>query len=121
MYVCMYVCMYINVCIYIYIYEYTHINKHIGPAAFAAPAAAAQVAAGQDLTDTGNLRTNIMDFRVFDSSRILILRGGLLMSKGNFPEDLSQAILVGIMLVGRLGVATNRHRRNGYLAQRVRT
>ena len=27
------------------------------------------------------------------------------MSIGNFPEDLSQAILVGIILVGRLGVS----------------
>ena len=27
------------------------------------------------------------------------------MSVGNFPESLSQAMLVGIMLVGRLGVA----------------
>ena len=55
-------------------------------------------------TDTANLRTNIMDFREFDSSRILILRGGTLMSIGNSLESLSQAILVGIMLVGRLGV-----------------
>ena len=48
--------------------------------------------------------TKIMDFRGFDSSRILILRGGIPRPKGNFPESLSQAILVGIMLVGRLGV-----------------
>ena len=34
----------------------------------------------------------------------LIIRGGILMSIGDFPESLSQAILVGIMLVGRLGV-----------------
>ena len=53
---------------------------------------------------TANLRTSIMDFRGFDSSIILILRGGILMSIGDFLEDLSQAILVGIMLVGRLGV-----------------
>ena len=49
--------------------------------------------------------TNIMDFRGFDSSIILILRGGIRMSIGDFPECLSHAILVGIMLVGRLGVA----------------
>ena len=30
------------------------------------------------------------------------------MSIGNFPESLSQAILVGRFLVGRLGVATSR-------------
>ena len=52
-----------------------------------------------------NLRTKIVDFRGFDSSRILKLRGGIIMSLGNFPERLSQAILVGIILVGRLGVA----------------
>ena len=53
---------------------------------------------------TANLRADILDFRGFDSSIILILRGGILMSMGDFPESLSQAILVGIMLVGRLGV-----------------
>ena len=57
-----------------------------------------------DCYTTANLPTNIMDFGGFDSSIILMLRGGLLMSIGNFLESLSQAILVGIMLVGRLGV-----------------
>ena len=52
-----------------------------------------------------NLRTKILDFRGFHSSRILISRGGTLMSLGNLPESLSQRILVGIILVGRLGVA----------------
>ena len=51
-----------------------------------------------------DLRTNIMEFRGLDSSIILILRGGIPRPKGDFPESLSQAILVGIMLVGRLGV-----------------
>ena len=45
-----------------------------------------------------------MEFRGFDSSIILIIRGGILMSIGDFLESLSHAILVGIMLVGRLGV-----------------
>ena len=53
-------------------------------------------------SSTPNLPTNIMDFRGFDSSTILILKGGILI--GDFPERLSQTILVGIMLVGRLGV-----------------
>ena len=53
---------------------------------------------------TANLRTKILDFRGFDSSIILIIRGGILMTIGDFPENLSQAILAGIMLVGRLGV-----------------
>ena len=54
---------------------------------------------------TANLCTKIPGFRGFDSSRILILRGGILMSIGNFSESLSQQIFVGIILVGRLGVA----------------
>ena len=53
---------------------------------------------------TANLRTKILDLRGFDSSIILILRCGILMSIGNFLEVLSQEILVGIILVGRLGV-----------------
>ena len=55
---------------------------------------------------TANLRTKILDFRGFDSSRILILRGGILMSIGDFPEVLSHIILVGMILVGRLGIHT---------------
>ena len=47
---------------------------------------------------------NIMDFRGFDSSIILIIRGGIPRPMGNSPESLSQAILVGVILVGRLGV-----------------
>ena len=42
---------------------------------------------------TANLRTNIMGFRGFDSSTILILRGGILASVGILPEFLRQAIL----------------------------
>ena len=37
-------------------------------------------------------------------TQALMLRGGILMSIGDFLESLSQAILVGIMLAGRLGV-----------------
>ena len=51
-----------------------------------------------------NLRTKILDFRGFDSSVILMFSGGSIMSIGNVPESLSQAIFVGIILVGRLGV-----------------
>ena len=50
---------------------------------------------------TANLRTHIMDFRGFDSNVILILRGGIPGPLGDFLESLSQAILVGIILVGR--------------------
>ena len=52
---------------------------------------------------TAHLPTNIVDLRGFDSSIMLFLRGGILMSIRNFPDNLSQAFLVGIMLVGRLG------------------
>ena len=54
---------------------------------------------------TADLRTKTLDFRGFDSSRILILRGGILMSIGNFPERFSRATFVGMILVGRLDVA----------------
>ena len=53
---------------------------------------------------TANLRTKIMDFRGFDSSAILILRGGIPRPIGSLPESLRQAILVWIILVGRLDV-----------------
>ena len=51
--------------------------------------------------------TKILDFGGFDSSIILMLRGGT--SIGNFPEMLSQQIL-GMISKGRLGV-TRRSRR----------
>ena len=56
---------------------------------------------------TANLPTNIVDFGGFDSSIILILRGGIPRPIVNFPEGLSQAMLVGVMLVGGLGVQKN--------------
>ena len=43
---------------------------------------------------TANTPTNIVDFRGFDSSVILILRGGIPRFIGNFRESLSQAMLV---------------------------
>ena len=61
---------------------------------------------GNLVMETGckaNSPTKIMDFRGFDSSIILILMGGLPRPLGNFPESLTQAILVGIILVGKLG------------------
>ena len=39
-----------------------------------------------------NLRTKIIDFRRFHSSRILILRGRIPGPRGNFPESLSRPI-----------------------------
>ena len=52
---------------------------------------------------TANLPTNIVDFKGLDSSIVLIQRGGILMSIGDFPESLSRAMLVGIILVRGLG------------------
>ena len=54
--------------------------------------------------DTANLPTDIVRFTGFDSSTILIQRGGILRYIGDFRESLSHAMLVGTMLVGRLGV-----------------
>ena len=75
---------------HIYIYIYIHV-RHASP-----------ISCG--LWPAPNLPTKILDFRGFDSSTILILRGGIARPIGNFPESVSQAMLVGIMLVGRLGV-----------------
>ena len=57
---------------------------------------------------TANLRTKILDFRGSDPSRILLLRDGIHRPKGDLPESLSQAIFVGISLVGRLGALARR-------------
>ena len=56
-----------------------------------------------------NLRTKILDFRGFDSSRISILGCGIPRSIGNIPESLSQGILAGIILVGRLALPSGKH------------
>ena len=41
---------------------------------------------------TANLRTKILDFRGFDSSRILTFKGAIPTSRGNFPEIMGQQI-----------------------------
>ena len=51
-----------------------------------------------------------MDFRGLDSSVILILRAGIPRPIGDFPEILSQAMLVGMMSVGRSGGLQKAHR-----------
>ena len=58
--------------------------------------------------DAPNLPPDIVGLRGFNSSTILILRVGILMSIGNLPESWSQAMLVGTMLVWRLGVIADR-------------
>ena len=56
---------------------------------------------------TANLRTTILDFRGFDSSRILILRGGIPMPTGIFLDISSQLNLVEVIMVRRLDVRTH--------------
>ena len=51
-----------------------------------------------------NLRTKILDLSGFDSSGILGSRGGIPRPIVDIPESLSQAISVGMILVGKLGV-----------------
>ena len=61
--------------------------------------------------NAASFRTKILHFRGLDSIIIIIiliiifsLRGGILIPLGNFPEILSQGIVVGTILAGRLGV-----------------
>ena len=54
--------------------------------------------------------TDIVGFKGFHSSIILILRGGMPRPIGNLPESLSQAILVGCNVsseIGRIVVVFN--------------
>ena len=47
----------------------------------------------------GQVEAHRLDFKGFDSIGILILRGGFLMSTGDVPENMSQQISAGIILV----------------------
>ena len=49
------------------------------------------------------LRTKIPDFGDFDSSMLLMLRGGTLTSMGSFLDISSQQVLEGIILAGGWG------------------
>ena len=60
-----------------------------------------------------------MDFGGLYSSIMSTQRGGILMSLGDFPESLSQAMLLGIMLVGRLGVPPSQTLRGRLLASSI--
>ena len=128
LFLCCFVCL-ILMCVYIYIYIYVYLFILICAWVFVCfitclmclvfPARATRAARcfsigfylagrvnGQNRVSEGtpDLPTNIAGFRGFDSSVILILRGGILRYIGDYPESLIQAMLVGIMLVGRLGV-----------------
>ena len=86
-----------STCIYIYIYIYIYVERerdiHTSTYIYI-----------YRRYDTPNPPTNIVDFRGFDSSIMLCFRGGILMSIEDLPESLTQAMLVGTVLVGELGV-----------------
>ena len=116
-YINTYICIY-NTCTYIYIYIYMYIYIHICIYALNNWVSRKRSYGRTRLTRlrprsgpysrTANLPTNIVDFGGFDSSIILIIRGGIPRPIGDFPESLSRAMLVGIMLVGRLGILPQR-------------
>ena len=56
-----------------------------------------------------NLPTHIVDFVGVDSSIVLILRGGILRPIGNFPESLTQAMLVRCNVNREMGRSTVGH------------
>ena len=56
-----------------------------------------------NVVGTANPRTNIVDFRGFDSNIILTSRGGILRPIGDFTESLSQAMLVGCNVSREVG------------------
>ena len=67
----MYIYIYIYICIYIYIHIYTH--TYIHTYVYIYIWTGEQTSGRADvLTSTANLRTKILDFRGFDSSRILL-------------------------------------------------
>ena len=104
MYTCVYIYIYMYTHVYMYIYIYTlciYIYMYIYIYIYICPRR--RDVRPRELASTANPPTNIVDFSGFDSSIILVLRGGIPRSIGNFPESFSQAMLVGTMLVGRLG------------------
>ena len=58
------------------------------------------------ISSTPSLPTNIVDFKGFDSSIILIQRDGIIMFTGDLPESLSQAMLVGCNVSRRLVISS---------------
>ena len=114
--ICIYSYIYIYiyyVCVCVYIYIYIYINKCMRPRRRPwtptswSPARTRSTRCSSGTTHISymsgmaNPPTNIVGF---ESSIIFIIRGAILMSIGDFLESLSQAMLVGIMLVGRLCV-----------------
>ena len=92
----LYVCIYQSLSLSLYIYIYIYFFQHNFEQQFMSRTMCSPF--------TANFRTKILEVRGFDSSRILVLRDGIPRPIGSFLESLSQAILVGIILVKRLGV-----------------
>ena len=96
-------CIYV---LYIYIYIYIHMSLACGLSigvCFRDSVPSASAGLGNLVSIRPiSVRTEILDFAGFDSSRILVLRGGIPRHTGNFPESVSQQILAGIISVGRL-------------------
>ena len=108
MYVYIYIYTHTEYSLYVYMYVYIYIYMFIFMAPSAASAGRGHRSAAEKREQvrhlcvclheggTPDLPTNIVDFRGFDSSMILMPRGGI-------P---SQAMLVGKLLVGSSGVDT---------------
>ena len=80
---------------YIYIYIYINHTRCFESHSSGGdlPCVLAQIGLAEaSLCNAANLRAEILDFRGFDSSRVLISRGGIPRPMGIFPEMWSQAI-----------------------------
>ena len=109
---------YVYIYIYIYVYVYIRIISFPPltvvagwPAGWLAGWLAASLAGGLPgrpgfsrgrwlvARPTANLRTEILDFRGSDSSRVSIFRGGMLMPIGNLPEMSSPCVILLLLLI----------------------
>ena len=94
----------------IYIYIYTYIDMYISAQTPADVALRLMWYSGRVLcifflreVDLRPISLLTLGFREFDSSIILIWRGGILMSIGGFPESLSRAMLEGCNVSREIG------------------
>ena len=110
MYTYIYICMYthihiythayIHTCIQTYIHIYIYIYLYIQSSHTAHPPESKHQNPRLEMTGTPNLPTNIVDFRGFDSSIILILRVGDSQAHREFPGK-SESINVSTGNVSR--------------------
>ena len=98
------ICLSLYLSLSLYIHIYIHIHTYPVRSSRLRRRPPCQIRRGVTRCTTPNLPTNIVDFGGFDSSIILILRGGILRPIRDVPESLTQAIIVGMMSVGGLGV-----------------